>query len=59
VSRPRYRARRVRAQGGALIGWGVFLPVDRATPMAAAFTGRFAGWRARRYASALNRKGRQ
>lgn len=58
MTRPQYRVWRLRAKDGALAGWGVFCALPGDGPcMAAGFTGRFAGFRAKRHASALNRKG--
>jgi len=52
----RYRAGRLRARDGSLIGWAVF--PDGSLRMAVGFTGPLAWWRARFCALALNVKGR-
>lgn len=60
MSRRRYRARRLHAKDGAVIGWMVLLePSGRVPAMAAGYGGAFAWYRARFHAASLNRKGWQ
>lgn len=56
MTRPGYRARRLRARDGRLIGWGVFLqrPAGRASLMASGYTGPLVAWRAMFRAASLN-----
>lgn len=58
MSPRQYMALPVRNPYGKRIGWSVFLSAADNTPrMSAGYAGLFAGWRARRRAAALNRKG--